>query len=146
LGPLALGHLASVGLIAGAVALAPALERTWTWLLQAAALLWLLGWTVRSLRRRPLRPHGQLGPLGPRGGLGLALWSFIMATTHGAGLMLVPALVPLCLSAAPAREITASGSLALAVLAVAVHLAAMLAVTLAMARGAQRLGRFLRRG
>jgi hypothetical protein len=30
------------------------------------------------------------------GVLGLALWSFLMATAHGAGLMLVPALVPLC--------------------------------------------------
>ena len=28
--------------------------------------------------------------------LGLCVWSFLMATAHGAGLMLVPALLPLC--------------------------------------------------
>jgi hypothetical protein len=64
---------------------------------------------------------------------GLALWSCLVASAHGSGLMLVPALVPLCLSAAPAREITASGSLWLALAAVAVHMAAMLAVTAALA-------------
>src|SRR5271154_2076184 len=30
------------------------------------------------------------------GAAGLAAWSFLMATAHGAGLMLLPALVPLC--------------------------------------------------
>ena len=43
--------------------------------------------------------------------------------------MLVPALIPLCMGDAPAREITASGSLTLALAAVGVHTAAMLAVT-----------------
>jgi hypothetical protein len=60
---------------------------------------------------------------------GIALWSFLMATAHGAGLMLVPALVPLCLADDPAREITASGSMLLALAAVGVHAAAMLATT-----------------
>lgn len=73
------------------------------------------------------------------GNAGLALWSFMMSTAHGAGLMLVPALIPLCMSEAPAaREITASGSLALAFAAVAVHMVAMLAVTGAAAVGASR--------
>jgi hypothetical protein len=53
----------------------------------------------------------------------------MMCTLHGAGLMLVPALIPLCLAGSPAREITASGSLLLALAAVGVHMAAMLAVT-----------------
>jgi hypothetical protein len=53
----------------------------------------------------------------------------MMSTAHGAGLMLVPALIPLCMGDAPAREITASGSLTLAFAAVGVHTAAMLAVT-----------------
>ena len=30
--------------------------------------------------------------------LGLGVWSFLMATAHGAGLMLWPVLMPLCLS------------------------------------------------
>lgn len=70
---------------------------------------------------------------------GWAKIAFIAATAHGSGLMLVPALVPLCLSASPAREITASGSLLAALAAVAVHLAAMLAVTALLATGACRL-------
>ena len=52
-----------------------------------------------------------------------------MATVHGAGLMLVPALVPICMSGTPAREITASGSIVLGLAAVGVHLAAMLVTT-----------------
>jgi hypothetical protein len=68
-------------------------------------------------------------------GAGLALWSFMMSTAHGAGLMLVPALMPLCISDAPARDLTASGSLALALVAVSVHTAAMLAVTGLIATG-----------
>jgi hypothetical protein len=67
----------------------------------------------------------------------LALWSCAMSTAHGAGLMLVPALVPLCTSG-PAREITASGSWPLALAAVALHAAAMLAVVGVMAAGAPR--------
>ena len=56
-----------------------------------------------------------------------------MATAHGAGLMLVPVLIPLCLAASPARELTATGSLPIALAAVGVHTAAMLAVTLVIA-------------
>lgn len=66
---------------------------------------------------------------------GIALWSCLMATVHGAGLMLVPALVPLCLSDSPARAITASGSPLLALAAVGVHLAAMLLTTGLIAAG-----------
>ena len=69
---------------------------------------------------------------------GLVLRSFIMSTAHGAGLMLVPALIPLCFGDAPAREITASGSLTLALLAVGVHTVAMLDVTALIATGACR--------
>jgi hypothetical protein len=72
------------------------------------------------------------------GHAGIALWSFLMATAHGAGMMLVPALVPLCLADGPAREITASGSLALALAAVAVHTSAMLATTGVIAAGVCR--------
>ena len=68
----------------------------------------------------------------------MALWSFMMSTAHGAGLMLVPALVPLCMGDAPARGITASESLALALAAVGVHTAAMLAVIGVIAAGVRR--------
>ena len=74
----------------------------------------------------------------PVGHAALALWSFMMSTAHGAGLMLVPALIPLCMGDAPAGEITASGSLTLALAAVSVHTAAMLAVTGVIATGVCR--------
>ena len=123
LGPIALGHAASVGAVAAAVALGVAMDALW----------WVAGAAVLALR---WRSHA--------GQLGVALASFIASTVHGSGLMLVPAFVPLCLSASPAREITASGSLLLALAAVAVHLAAMLAVTAGMAwaacRSTTRLG------
>ena len=59
----------------------------------------------------------------------------MMSSAHGAGLMLVPALIPLCIGDAPARQITASGSLTLALAAVGVHTAAMLTVTGLVATG-----------
>ncbi|WP_374384255.1 hypothetical protein, partial [Thermomonas sp.] len=79
------------------------------------------------------RGRGRRGPCGTSpapleasGQVGLALWSFVASTAHGSGMMLVPALVPLCLGDAPAGEITASGSLMLALAAVAVHALAMI--------------------
>ncbi|MDQ2733710.1 MAG: hypothetical protein M3Y55_01690, partial [Pseudomonadota bacterium] len=71
----------------------------------------------------------------PAGQAALALWSFMMSTAHGAGLMLVPALIPFCIGHASVRSITASGSLALALAAVGVHSAAMLLVTGVIAVG-----------
>jgi hypothetical protein len=119
--PLALGHAVSVGLVAVLVALGMAMDGL-PWLAGAG----LAGLVLLGLARR----------LSARGGL--ALWSFGIATAHGSGLMLVPALVPLCLSASPAREITASGSLLLALAAVAVHMSAMLGVTALVALAAGR--------
>jgi hypothetical protein len=55
---------------------------------------------------------------------GLAAWSFLMATAHGAGLMLLPALLPLC-----AMPQVAGGSIALSLEAAAVHTLTMLAAT-----------------
>jgi hypothetical protein len=53
-------------------------------------------------------------------------------------MMLVPALVPLCLADSPAREITASGSLILALTVVGIHTAAMLATAGVIATGVSR--------
>ncbi len=113
LGPLALGHVLSVGIVAAAVALGLAMDRLPLLALPALALAGAI--PVLRLRRRRAA--------------GLALSAFVAATLQGSGLMLLPALLPLCLSASPAREITASGSLLLALAAVGVHMAAMLAVT-----------------
>ncbi|RTL22221.1 MAG: hypothetical protein EKK52_06565 [Burkholderiales bacterium] len=120
--PLALGHAASVGVVAGLVALGLLAMQHLPWL-AAAGLVALLA--ARCMRRPA-----------PRRWAGLALWSFSVASAQGSGLMLLPALLPLCLSGSPAREITASGSLALALAAVALHLAAMLATTALAARAA----------
>src|SRR5919204_398783 len=45
---------------------------------------------------------------------GLALWSFLMSSAHGAGLMLVPVLLPFCLANSPSGQITVSGFLPIA--------------------------------
>jgi hypothetical protein len=65
----------------------------------------------------------------------LALWSFMTASAHGAGLMLVPALIPLCTGSGSGHAIAASGPLTLALAAVGIHTAAMLAVTGLIASG-----------
>ncbi len=127
--PLAIGHLVSVALVAAAVALGLGLPRE---LLQWLACGMLLGVVFLHFAGR------RIGRA-PAGGVALGLWSFIVATAHGAGLMLVPALAPLCLSGVPGREITASGSLLWALAAVGVHVGAMLAVAGAVAGCAYRL-------
>ena len=128
--PIAIGHAASVALVAGAVALGRSMDRV---LLQAVAGGLLVVVVVHHLSRRTAK---RARP--PTGHAAMALWSFMMSTAHGAGLMLVPALIPLCTGDSPAREITASGSLTLALAAVGVHTAAMLAVTGVIATGVCR--------
>lgn len=128
--PIAVGHVTSVALVAAAVALGVSMDRG---LLQAsAAALLVVVAVVHLLGHAPKRARASAGHAE------LALWSFIMSTAHGAGLMLVPALIPLCAVGASAREITASGSLTLALVAVGVHTAAMLVVTGVIATGVCR--------
>jgi len=130
LAPIAVGHAASVALVAGAAVLGLAMDRFALQVLAgglfAVAVIAHLSGRLPKVARAPA------------GHAGLALWSFMMSTAHGAGLMLVPALIPLCMGDASAREITASGSLMLALAAVGVHTAAMLAVTGVVATGVCR--------
>jgi len=128
--PIGIGHTTSVALVAAAVALGLSMDRI---VLQALAGGLLVVLTMYHLLGRAAKP-----PRARVGHAGLALWSFMMSTGHGAGLMLVPVLIPLCMGDAQAREITASGSLALALAAVGVHTAAMLAVTGVIATGVCR--------
>jgi hypothetical protein len=139
--PIAIGHAASVAVVACAVAQGLAMiDRGLTQGLAGALLVCVAAW--RWMRGAgPCRSIGE--PVGkpmatPAGHAGIALWSFLMATAHGAGMMLVPALVPLCLADSPAREITASGSMVLAGAAVGVHTAAMLVATGVIAMGVCR--------
>lgn len=123
--PIAAGHAASVGVVATAVALGHAVE-DWAYPVMGAAVLVLaLALLLRWPGRRSRRGKTAGLPMAT-GHVGMALWSFVASTAHGSGMMLVPALVPLCLSDSPAREIAASGSLLLALAAVAVHALAML--------------------
>jgi len=132
--PIALGHVASIAVVACAFALGMGLSMDPVLVRRLAGAL-LVGLAACRLLRGA--GHCARGST-PSSHLGIALWSFLMATSHGTGLMLVPALVPLCLGADPAREITASGSLALALAAVGVHMAMMLATTGAIASGVCR--------
>ena len=90
-------------------------------LIGCAAVLWLFG-------------HRQRVRIGMTTGLaGLVVWSFVMTTAHGAGLMLLPALMPLCLGEGSVTMATASSVGAMTLAAVTVHAGAMLAVTAAIA-------------
>jgi hypothetical protein len=130
LAPIAVGHVASVALVAGAVALGLAMDRVMLQVLAGVLLVVVAVYHLTGRKTRRIRT--------PAGYIGLALWSFMMSTAHGAGLMLVPAFIPLCMTNTPAREITASGSLMLALAAVGVHTVAMLAVTGGIACGVCR--------
>lgn len=140
LGPIAAGHLVSVVLTAMAVARGIDGGRAW---LAGLAVVAFLVVALRHARHRSTASRARLS----RWGLGL--WSFVAATAHGAGMMLLPALAPLCLGTAVGRELTASGSVSIALLVVAVHAVAMLltgaAVGFAAARGVGVAARLLRR-
>ena len=68
--------------------------------------------------------------------MGLASWSFLMATAHGAGLMIVPALIALHLSHSAAHGMASSWTTAMA--AVGLHSGTMLAVTAVVAYSVYR--------
>jgi hypothetical protein len=126
--PIALGHAASVAAVVLAVAALGLVvdQRP----LELMAGLLLIAWAAYQL----IYGHRHKVRIGMQTGLaGLGLWSFLMATSHAAGLMLVPVVMPLCLAATPAKELTAAGSLPVSLAAVGVHTAAMLAVTAAIA-------------
>ena len=120
--PIALGHAAAVAAVL-AVALILGIVLDATTLLRLAAVI-LIGWALWHFARG----HRQRVRVGMQAGLlGLALWSFLMASAHGAGLMLIPVVMPLCLANSPAGELAATGSLPIAAAALALHTAVMLA-------------------
>jgi len=130
LAPIALGHVASIALVAALAALG--------WFALRGPLPWIAGGGALLAAVLHLSGHRRGRPHRVAGGAGLALWSLAQGLVHGAGMMLLPALLPLCVSGSPAREITASGSLALAFAAVGLHLVALLSVTAALAALAGR--------
>ncbi len=124
--PIAIGHALSVGLLGAAFVLAGFMVDTRA--LGIASGLLLIGWAVYHWRyghRHRVRVGMQTGLLG------LAVWSFLMATAHGAGLMLWPVLMPLCFPAT--SQANGAGPAVLAATGVTVHTLAMLAVTAVVA-------------
>jgi hypothetical protein len=118
--PLAAGHALSVWLVAASVlTLGVAINPTLVRLLAGAILLLWAGYHALYGHRHRVRVGMTVGAAG------LALWSFLMATAHGAGLMLVPALLPLCAHTPP----FGAASLRTTLAAVAVHACATLAIT-----------------
>jgi hypothetical protein len=82
--PIALGHALSIGIIISAILLARISLSHSALKIAAAAILFAFG-LYRLFRSR--HPNW----VGMRVGFGdLTLWSFVMASAHGAGLMLVP--------------------------------------------------------
>jgi hypothetical protein len=124
LAPMATGHAMSLAVVATAVALGHSMAQWARPVIGIAALLFVAFLWRGQLCRAKLGTTP--GAPTVHGRIGMALWSFVVCTLHGSGLMLVPALVPLCVAASPARGIAASGSLSVALAAVGVHALAML--------------------
>ncbi|OHV79660.1 hypothetical protein [Ensifer sp. LCM 4579] len=125
--PIALGHAVSIAMVLAVVtAFGAVLDLRNLQLAAAILILGLAGYYG-------IYGHRHRVTVGMRTGMaGLALWSFLMATSHGAGLMLVPAVMSLCLTDHAA--ITGmSSSLPISLAAVGVHTGAMLAVIAAIA-------------
>lgn len=88
--PMALGHLISIGLVVLAVEWAQPRVPRWILRLSTAAILLAFGLS-RLIRARHPRWAQWVGMrVGFRD---LTLWSFLMASAHGAGLMLAPILL-----------------------------------------------------
>jgi hypothetical protein len=126
--PIAVGHAASIALVLAAAILLGLVIEGW-WLRRLAGLV-LLGWALLHW----LRGGRHRVRVGMQAGLvGLALWSFLMATAHGAGLMLLPVVLPAAHAGAHAHHTAPALSWEAALAALAVHSLAMLATTLAVA-------------
>jgi hypothetical protein len=128
--PIAAGHALSVGAV---VAVFGVLQSTVNQdAVRYGGAAALVGFGLFKL----LKPRSHPKWVGMRVGRGmLVLWSFLMASTHGAGLMLVPALgsATAALSVAGEPHIAmagvGAGRAGMAVAAVAIHSLAMLLVT-----------------
>jgi hypothetical protein len=115
--PIALGHELSIVVVVIVVAVTQSLLPPHTVRLLAALLLVAFG--VCTLARPRSHPRG----FGMRVGVfGLALWSFLMSSAHGAGLMLAPVLLglPVASQFTDLRQLGAT-----AALAATVHVTAM---------------------
>lgn len=113
--PIALGHAASVLVVAGAILALGALIRPLALEFAAALVLLAFGaYKLRTYYRHPRWVGMQVS------GRDLVWWSFLMATAHGAGLMIAPSLI--LIASAP------GGAARALALGVSLHTASMLVV------------------
>lgn len=126
--PIAVGHaLAVLGVVLVVMAFGAVVDPD---LVRRAAGIVLIGWAAYHAAYG----HRHRVRFGMRVGLaGLAVWSFLMALAHGAGLMLIPLLGPLGVAGPMHHHDMGGGAVSGALLAVAVHSGAMLATTGAVA-------------
>lgn len=130
--PIAAGHVLSIGLVvASAIAAGAVLPQIYVRIVVVIALV-SLG-LYRLLRRKHMHWGGM--QVGFRD---LTIWSFLMATAHGAGLMLLPVLLGVSAAgvaqhAAHLHEMSMSGGAVVGVLAVALHTFGYLLITGAIA-------------
>jgi len=122
--PIAIGHALAIAVVVYVViVLGMAIDAPGFRILSGVLLI---AWGLYHL----LYGHRHRVRIGFKTGLvGLAVWSFVMATAHGAGMMLIPVLMPLEHMGEHAHYMPATHSLWIASLAVLVHSLAMLAVT-----------------
>jgi len=107
------GHVASMAVVAAAVLFRLPLDRP--------ALQWGAGVLLAfALACRLRKGHALAGQAG------MALWTFITSTAHGAGFVLMPALMTVCGAGA-------AGPMLQTLAAMGLHLAAMLALSGAIA-------------
>lgn len=126
--PIALGHALAVAVVALViVALGAVIDQR---AIRVTGAVVLIGWALYHV----FYGSRHRARFGMRVGMaGLAAWSFLMATAHGAGLMLAPFLLPIAsdgsMPSHHAAHHTASASLSLSLVAIGTHTLAMLVVT-----------------
>jgi hypothetical protein len=122
--PIAVGHALAIAVVVYAVTVLGTAIDAGTFRIVSGVLL--LAWGANHL----VYGHRHRLHIGLKTGLvGLGAWSFVMATAHGAGAMLIPVLMPLQGIGAHAHHMPATESLWIASLGVLVHTFAMLATT-----------------
>ena len=122
--PLSIGHLAAMLVVLLPFALLLVLAQ-WQHQIQAGASLLVIGFGIwRLLNPRHPRVLARIRPTH------LALWSFVVAIAHGAGLMLVPIYLGLCQTAGAdsgheSAAILSAANLEMAMIVSVVHTLAM---------------------
>ncbi|MGF6778335.1 hypothetical protein [Paraburkholderia sp. GAS334] len=131
--PVALGHaMAAACVLVAGLSLSMTIDHH---MLNRVCGVILIGWAAWHA----LRGHRMRSRVGMQAGfVGLTAWSFVMSSAHGAGLMLIPALMPICNGLSDGSAATLAGTqilsgvppvAAIAAAALAVHTAAMLLTT-----------------